>query len=229
MTDHSSRLDETDLWIPGQPATFATRGEAPWKESIRAALSPIPPGDKPIGLILEFSVDTLTPGGMPRDLDNLCEPVFSTVVNKLKWFGGSRPNIRWWSASVEVAAPPGLRLRASAAGFPASGVPPAFSHTFAGPLPKSGTDPGLPGSLANQGVVLGGRALEVELCFGSSSLNIGDIATGRVKNVIDCLYLVLGGTAGSPNDHRIRRLRVAMGIDGAPAGGVVIRIWGIGD
>lgn len=33
------------------------------------------------------------------DIDNLCEPVFSTAVTHLGWFGGSRPMIGWYLAT----------------------------------------------------------------------------------------------------------------------------------
>lgn len=39
-------------------------------------------------------------------------------------------------------------------------------------------------------------------------VNLGDISTGRVKNVIDCLYPVIGGSAGAPLDDRVTRLEV---------------------
>jgi hypothetical protein len=47
---------------------------------------------------------------------------------------------------------------------------------------------------------LGG--LTVELGF-AGPVNLGDIATGRLKNVIDCLYPLIGGRPGAPNDSRV--------------------------
>jgi hypothetical protein len=52
-------------------------------------------------------------------------------------------------------------------------------------------------------------SLAVVLEFGGSQINIGDVATGRVKNVIDCLQPLLGGTFGNPDDHRIVLLLVS--------------------
>ena len=72
---------------------------------------------------------------------------------------------------------------------------------------------------------LPGDALACELLFGSRTINLGDIATGRVKNVIDCLYPALGGTAGAPDDHRIRALEVRRNCSEAPLDGVIVRLW----
>jgi len=42
------------------------------------------------------------------------------------------------------------------------------------------------------------------------------VATGRVKNVIDCLQPILGGPFGNPDDHRIVTLLVVKGVPGVP-------------
>jgi hypothetical protein len=220
-------LGKNDIWVAGTPATFATRREQEWKDELNSALRSVEPEKSLSGLIMEFAIDTLSPRGVPRDLDNLCEPVFSLIVNTLKWFEGSRPNIRWWAASMAVAESTGLRIRAShASGFTAPTPQPAFSFSFAGPLPRRGTDPALPDALAGRiHESAPGEWLELQLLFGGRSVNIGDICTGRVKNVIDCLYPLIGGTPGRPHDHRIRRLHVAKGSNTAPANGVLINLW----
>ena len=46
----------------------------------------------------------------------------------------------------------------------------------------------------------------VTLEFGTSAINLGDIATGPVKSVIDNLYPIVGGTRGAPDDWRIEPL-----------------------
>lgn len=48
----------------------------------------------------------------------------------------------------------------------------------------------------------------VRLVFDDANLNIGDISTGVAKSTIDCLYPVIGGTVGSPEDWRISVLQV---------------------
>jgi len=47
--------------------------------------------------------------------------------------------------------------------------------------------------------------------FGSDKVNIGDISTGKVKPVIDCLYPIIGGTPGRPDDWRIDELYIIKG------------------
>lgn len=222
-------LAASDPWVPGTPATFATWGEKPWRLELERHLAGVQVPGGETGLVFEFDVATMTPGGIPRDLDNLCEPVFSVVVNRLAWLGGSRTRIEWWSASVRIGVPTGLRLQlGSERLIRTPKTPPLFEFAFEGPLPISGTDPAIPNalrSLINSPLPAGD--LEVRLSFGSSALNIGDIATGRVKNVIDCLFPVWGGVAGKPADHRIKRLHVAKGNREAPGKGFTLAVWGM--
>jgi hypothetical protein len=63
------------------------------------------------------------------------------------------------------------------------------------------------------------------LRFGAQAINIGDIATGVVKSLIDCLYPVLGGSAGDPADDRIDVLTVVKGAEGIPPGSVEVCLW----
>ncbi len=128
---------------------------------------------------------------------------------------------------MTVGAPTGLHVRESIASGPASSHgAPAFELVFAGPLPRSGSDLAMPEAvaLAIPGQ-LPGDSLACELVFGASSINLGDIATGRVKNVIDCLWPALGGAASRPADHRIRTLDVRRGANDVPANGVCVRLW----
>lgn len=64
--------------------------------------------------------------------------------------------------------------------------------------------------------------LGVELRFAGPG-NLRDIATGRLKNVIDCLHPVLGGRAGAPNDARIVALEAAR-MDAEVNGTVRVRV-----
>ncbi len=64
----------------------------------------------------------------------------------------------------------------------------------------------------------------VGLRFGGSAVNIGDIATGRVKSVIDCLYPILGGVVGAPEDWRITSLYVEKKSANVPDGAVSVTI-----
>ena len=62
----------------------------------------------------------------------------------------------------------------------------------------------------------------VQIQFGSAAVNLGDIATGKTKPIIDCLFPVLGGTSGDPDDDRISTLQVEKGVKEVPLDGVRI-------
>jgi hypothetical protein len=65
----------------------------------------------------------------------------------------------------------------------------------------------------------------VLLEFGSARLNIGDVATGRVKSIVDCLYPILGGLEGAPEDWRINRLQVVKGRLAVEENSVRVTVW----
>jgi hypothetical protein len=163
---------------------------------------------------LDFFLPTLAPNGHPLDVDNLCEPVFSVVVNKLGWFGSRRPNMLWWLATKVVGQPSGLRLsmrseRALAARAEEGCA--VLEATYTGPLPKKATDTEVPRWLASLGLsqrVQSDDRFAVHFLLGGARVNLGDVATGTVKSLLDCLYPVLGGRAGDPEDWRVDNLLV---------------------
>jgi len=64
------------------------------------------------------------------------------------------------------------------------------------------------------------------LRFDNSKINIGDIATGKVKTTIDNLYPVIGGVCGQPEDWRVNiLLQVEKCSTGSGGAGVHISIW----
>jgi hypothetical protein len=75
--------------------------------------------------------------------------------------------------------------------------------------------------------VLDGQ-LAVALEFGGSRVNIGNVATGPVKSVIDCLQPVIGGRLGNPDDHRIVRLLVVKDVSGIAESDVRISVGQVG-
>jgi len=226
-------MTNVTFWVAGHPATFATRGERPWKDAI-ADQAPAPSLDgREVALDLSFVVMELAPRGNPRDVDNLVEPTLSALVNGLGWFGASRPNIGAWAASMVQGSEPGCRVTVltdlSAAEDLGS---PMFDGVFAGRLPKSGTDPEIPEWLAQGDTPADWTppaTAELRLGFGSRRINLGDIATGHVKSTIDCLFPLLGGAAGAPDDHIIRQLHVQKAVAGIPEDGVRIRLWALGE
>ena len=199
----------TSIWIPGTPAPFATRGEKPWKDQLTQAVPAQP--DTGVGLKLSFVLTSESTWARRTDIDNLCEPVFSVVVNKLGWFVGRRPNLECFWAEKRYGEPTGLELsvlakRPAHDDLRLDDV--VFEGIYDGPLPNRASDKEIPDWLRSVGcteLANAADALGVHLRF-SSRINIGDVATGHVKSVMDCLYPILGGTAGAPEDYRVHSL-----------------------
>jgi len=209
-----------EFWVPGNPAPFATRGELPWKDALQEYLQERSSTAIEHGLILDFQLADLVPRGQPLDVDNLCEPVFSILINRKGWFGGKRLNLYWWRASKCRNVLTGCRIRLfSSPSRVESRRNMVLDQYFPGPLPRSATESEMPEWIRK---VFGERktysnaSYFVHLKFDDGKLNIGDIATGTVKSTIDCLYPLLGGSAKSPEDWRIAILQVEKGqrIDG---------------
>ena len=200
-----------ELWVSGNPATFATRREKSWKNKLVKNI-PAPEHDHEVrGIVLEFNLKSFAPNGQPRDIDNLCEPVFSVLVNRIGWFGGRRPNIMWWRAIKNEKRPFGCRFKLYEDNIQREKHNDLiFQGYYRGTLPKKATDTKIPNWIYKN------RPLQftetsnysVYLLFHNSRVNLGDIATGPIKSTIDCLYPILGGTSGRPDDWRIQSLQV---------------------
>lgn len=209
--EHGSAPDATQgrrvlPFVAGMPASFATAAERPWKDALLQQLAGIDPEPAATCLSLEFVVAPRLGYANGADLDNLCEPVFSMLVNRLGWFGGRRPNIAAFRARKVVGVPTGLTMTVYARDLP--GAPPPgktlLDAEARGSLPVSARDVDFAtwaaGAMhATRGP---GAPVGIELRFGAR-LNLGDIATGRVKSVIDCLYPVIGGRLGAPDDSAV--------------------------
>ncbi len=212
------------------PAGFANGArEQLWKEALRGALTPLPVEVGSRALRLHFVLPPPAPGRPGSDLDNLLDPVLAVLVGELRWFGGGRPSIEAIEATKERGAEPGCELELLAAP-PSSAAPqaPLLDALFEGPLPRSGTDQIFtewvqrlvtPGPLA-----IGEPGLGVALTFHGPRINLGDIATGRPKNVIDCLWPLIGGRAGAPDDHLVTELRLSR-LASSDRAGVRVAVW----
>jgi hypothetical protein len=213
-------------WISGQPAPFATAGEHPWKEAL-AAQTPCSSEECSTGMVMDFSLRYDVPWPGHPDIDNLCEPVFSTVINRLRWFNGTRTNLSWYLATKRPGADLGALISVTSSPAPevASVVmAPCFAATWSGSMPKSARDAQFLAWVAAQGARFSDDPLAVALEFGGSGVNIGDVPTGAVKHIIDCLQPVIGGRLGNPDDHRIVRLFVAKNVSGAGESSVRISV-----
>jgi hypothetical protein len=221
---------EVTFVVPGLPATFATAGEKSWKSRLTVDTATPSMGGDEAGLTARFTLPTLAPKGNPLDIDNLCEPLFSILVNRIGWFRCARQNIRWWRASKEEGPDHGCRLCITSDPGPILDTRPSLiTGVYVGPLPLNAKAP----EVAKWSRILLGeqaqfpmtKALSCYLGFGSGRINIGDIATGVVKSFIDCLYPIWGGAAGSPSDHKIDELTVAKTVQGVAPDSVLLRLW----
>lgn len=217
-----------DIEVAGIPAPFATTNEATWKAALRRAIpSPAPPALSARAIDIEFLLKGDANG--PPDVDNLCEPVLSVLVNEKGWCSGKRPHLTWLRASKQASALTGCRIRVWET-FPPRLVPgfPVFAGIYSGPLPRRATDLDLPSWLVHTGwSPTPFVTCAVVLRFGGSMANLGDIATGRVKAIIDCLWPILGGRPGAPNDGRVTTLELSKGTSAVLNGAVEIALHGL--
>lgn len=222
-------------WVDGIPATFATKGEIPWRNTIIGDVSLDNPFDIS-GVDLDFKLPTLAPRGHPFDTDNLCEPVFY-ALKKIGYFGGKNSNILWWRARKSLGDPSGvwISLKAEKPNDLGDSLgAPIFSYTYCGELPKSATSPEIPEwitTLPNIKIPESDARLALSLKFGASKVSLGNITTGRVKSFIDCLYPIIGGRKGAPDDWKIDLIQAEKDALNRNPDCVTISIWkyGAGD
>jgi len=99
-----------------------------------------------------------------------------------------------------------------------------FHGVYAGPLPRHAKD-----SPFADWVHSGWRPqsvghVAVVLRVGAPRINLGEIATGPIKAVIDGLWPLLGGSAGRGEDWRIWALRLERGAPEVPADGIAVTV-----
>jgi len=218
----SENKEEVEIKIYGEPKTYSTNGEKEWKEKIRNVI-----GNYRIykegtyhGICMRFF---LSPEKIKKiDVDNLCEPVFSSVVNWCNWFYGRRSNIGWWHAEkvlVYDRRESGLLLKISG-----KYVLPRIENIYGSPIFDmifAYEDIGKIQSLFNKRVQMKtSDRFAVRLMFGDEKVNIGEIATGLIKKIIDKFF---------PRDHNIYTLQVQKGIKKPKQSYIRISIWKISD
>jgi len=93
-----------------------------------------------------------------------------------------------------------------------------FDETYQRELPKSATDENFTEFVKNnaKGKLRINDECKVKIQFQSNDINLGNISSGIIKPIIDCLYPVLGGKIGAPDDHVIRLLVVQKGVNEIP-------------
>ncbi len=218
-----------EVWIDGRASVFSSRHEKDWKRKLSKAIGePAHNTREHGGLDVWFQLESTKRQGNYLDLDNLCEPLFSVLVNEKGYFGGKRPNIKWWKASKSVRHPFGCGFHigmSPVSPHPASLV--VFEGVYTGASPRSAQDNEISRWIAEHAQRHQwdqDTSYEVLIRFGSDTINIGDIATGPVKSVVDNLYPVIGGTRRAPEDWRVDHLFVSKGYPGLSDDQVMILI-----
>lgn len=213
-----------DLTIPGRPAPFATRLEAEWRQMIASLVRSSAVDPAALHLELRFRVGATTAYPLGPDLDNICQVVIGGVITDAGWFGGRRPGLPSFTATKEVADDVGVTVRIHSATPP---DPPSgemlLDRTYAGPLPRHARDEALAAwveanMLRHRSP---GELVAVTLNF-VETVNIGEMATGPVKAVIDCLWPLLGGRPSAPDDGCVVALTVCKQQE--LRGGVAVRV-----
>lgn len=218
------------LWVHGIPSSYSNPPrDAAWRAALAMTLPFAPAIMGSQGIKADF---VLLPADWSRkgnDLDNLCELLFSVLINARRWIGGRRPNLRWYRVSKKPGEPSGCLVdvvESMAPTFEPIGSLRILDDVYTGELPRNVRDPMLARWVESRsGLAAPRHAYSVLLQFESNTLNIGDIATGYVKAVVDSLYPVLCGNPKEPRDWQITILQVERGISSLPSNGLRTCLW----
>jgi hypothetical protein len=211
--------------VVGRPTPFAGgKNEADWRAAI---VDTVPPASDPSvhsGIRVRFALSGSA--GRPRkcDLDNLLDPVISSVVNKRGWCGGKRTALNFVQAEKLVADTEGadIELLESPTVVELVAESVLLDAVYDGACPTSALDPVFAAWVqAVMTETLGERRASVALTFSDSTVNLGEVSTGRLKPLIDGLWPLLGGTPAAPQDERIDELLLVRRAD-APSG---VQVW----
>ncbi|MFN8624281.1 MAG: hypothetical protein U0869_26355 [Chloroflexota bacterium] len=200
--------------VAGEPASFATSREVAWREQVAVALAEVP--FDPAGTVLSLDLVASPEPGLPfgPGLDDLCEPVIAAAVGRLGWFGGKRPNIKGLWARKRIGPRVGVDIAVFSSWMDVSvgDVPVLLDATYPGEPPRSGRDLEFAQWVGRELRALPspGSRVAVRLAY-AGRMNIADVSTGRLKSTIDCLWPVLGGTPGAPDDGRVTILAATQG------------------
>jgi hypothetical protein len=102
---------------------------------------------------------------------------------------------------------------------------PLFDEVYDGVLPNKATDVEIPSWIKRLGQFKVKNRCSVRLEFENTPLSIATISSGKVKPIIDCLYPIIGGVPGAPNDETIEMLTVERVNNYTKKPAVRITIW----
>lgn len=224
--------------VSGSPIGYSSAGEKGWRAQIMAKVPTAPQTHAGTGLFADFHIFLPTTKKPGFDLDNLLDPVFSAVITRQGWFSGNRQNLWWVAAQKRVAANPGLRvavLEQAPHLWTDSDPAVALDDVYGGELPESSADKKYVAWVERQmrrRLVRG--KVGIRLDFADEGVNLGDVATGKFKVLIDGLWPILEVARGAPadrpvaDDKRVAALIMRKGI--ADLGGTVaVNVVGLPD
>lgn len=190
--------------IRGEPATFLTSKEKPWKTLLKEGLDGffVPPNH---GLHVRFTVTSWKRRGHAFDLDNLAKPVLDLLKDVAPVFVEAR---------VNLGDRPGVEITTSRTPtFSASGS----SFWIRKPPVRSTKSLEVHPDLVGVPKIPSERPVRVFLAV-HEPLPVTDFGfTGFVKPTLDLLWPIFGGRPGAPRDDRVRFL-VVTGSDGRASG-----------
>ena len=218
----------SEWFVPGEPAVWLGSGEKDWKLKVGEMVA-LGSSTPPEALALEFRVRSFLRAGQPFDLDNMVTPVFEALLGPRR--SPLRSALALWSASRIEDTSPGLRLlfQQRVAPFPAVDATLVLDVTLRGRLPVDSRDGGTE-FVAGLREGLGDwsprklHRFAVEVRFGDDTSDITWVAEHPIKPVVDCLFPVLGGTPGAPDDWKVHALRVSRGNPDL-RGACLVRVW----
>jgi hypothetical protein len=206
MSDSGATEWAETAFVPGEPVLFMGRSEAVWKKRVQDAV---------VGKLsrprLEFTVASFLRNGNRFDLDNLAKPVLAVVAPDaqsiwVKVRQGSEPGVH-----ISEAAPPPPVAVERRVSIP---QPPTRSKKRVETIPE----------LVGANQIGQDEPLGIYLAFSGDDVAVSDCGfEGPIKPLIDSMWPILGGKAGSPADHRIRELRVVRA--GSGRLGVDVSVW----
>ena len=213
-----------EYWIAGKPATYATKSERTWKISVFNTLKSVKQYSGDIEFEFVFKSEYFNKVNF--DVDNLCEPVFAVLTSKMGWFGGKRTTIHRWKATKRVGDIEGMYIRAFDVQLNKDTERKMiFNGIYKGVFPNKATDDSIPKWINNGYKYIRINQYGISFEFGSNKLSIATISDGKVKHIIDCLYPVIGGKSGYPEDNKINSLVVERNTVDLGEDEVRIRIW----
>jgi hypothetical protein len=217
--------------VRGNPVGYSSgAAEQQWKAQITAVVPAAPGSHAGTGLFAGFDMPAPTSRAPGADLDNLLDPAMSAVINGRGWFGGRRPNVAWVAAQKKTAPEPGAVL-AVLDQVPELWEEPdalvAFDDVYRGVLRGAGAVEEYAAWIERGRMhrLVSGK-VGVRLDFADARVNLGEVATGAIKALIDGLWPVLGGRRGAPDDRRVAALVMRKGIADL-AGTVAVKVVGL--